>query len=135
MARTRILLADPNASMLAMTTELLSEEYEIVGAVQTSADTLRCLSETQPDLVLLDVVLDDMNGFELGNQLHKMSPETKILYFTMYEGSAFVYTAFAAGASGYVFKSRASSDLVRAIQAVCRGEQFRPLNAVRRERA
>ena len=135
MARTRILLADPNASMLAMTTELLGEYFEIVGAVRTSADALRCLPETQPDLILLDVVLDDMNGFELGNQLHKMSPETRILYFTMYEGPAFVYTAFAAGASGYVFKSRASSDLVKAVQAVCRGEQFRPTIAARRERA
>ena len=83
MARTRILLADPNASVLAMTTELLSEEFEIVGAVQTSADTLRRLPETQPTIILLDVVLDDMNGFGLGNQLHKMSPERKILYFTM----------------------------------------------------
>jgi DNA-binding NarL/FixJ family response regulator len=135
LARTRILLADPNASMLAMTTELLGEYFEIVGAVQTSADTLRCLPETRPDLILLDVVLDDMNGFELGNQLHRMSPEAKILYFTMYEGPDFVDAAFAAGASGYVFKSRASSDLVKAVQAVCRGEQFRPTNAVRRERA
>jgi len=135
LARTRILLADPNASMLAMTTELLNEEFEIVGAVQTSADTLRCLPETQPDLILLDVVLDDMNGFELGNHIHRMSPETKILYFTMYEGSTFVDAAFAAGASGYVFKSRASSDLVRAIYAVRRGERFIPTNAVRRESA
>ena len=121
--------------MLAMTTELLGEYFEIVGAVQTSADTLRCLPELQPDLIVLDVALDDMNGFELGIHIHELSPETKMLYFTMYEGSTFVDAAFAAGASGYVFKSRASSDLVKAVQAVCRDEKFRPANAVRRERA
>ena len=126
MSRIRILLADPNASMLAMTTEILCEECEIVGAVQTGADLLRCLSETQPDIVLLEVVLGDMNGLELGNQVQTRSPETKTLYFTMYEGVAFVDAAFAAGASGYVFKSQASTDLLKAVRAVCRGEQFRP---------
>ena len=126
MSRIRILLADPNASMLAMTTELLGEECEIVGAVQTGPDLLCCLSETQPDIVLLDVVLGDINGLGLGNEVHTRSPATKILYFTMYEGLAFVDAAFAAGASGYVFKSQASTDLLKAVRAVCRGEQFRP---------
>lgn len=88
MPRARILLADPNASMLAMTTELLGEEFEVVGAVQTGADTLRCLSETQPDLIVLDVILSDMNGFELGKRLQERVPGTRFLYLSMYEGPA-----------------------------------------------
>lgn len=135
MARTRILLADPNPSMLAMTTELLGEEFEIVGAAQTGADTLRCLSETQPDLIILDVVLRDMNGFELGTKLQARLPGTRILYLSMYEGAAFVDAGFAAGASGYVFKSQAHSDLLKAVRAVGRGQQFNPLINVRRKQA
>jgi len=135
LSRPRILLADPNASMRAMLTELLGDEFDIVGAVQTGAEALRRSSEVCPDLILLDVVLDDMNGFELGNQLQQKVPALKILYLSMYEGPAFVNAAFAAGASGYVFKSRAHFDLVRAIIAVCRGEQFNPLGDLRCQRA
>lgn len=68
MPRIRILLADPNASMVAMLADLLSEEFEIVGAVYTGADTLRCTSEKQPDVIVLDVVLRDMNGLSWGNR-------------------------------------------------------------------
>jgi DNA-binding NarL/FixJ family response regulator len=134
-SRIRILLADPNASMLAMLTELLSEEFDIIGAVNSGADAVRRSSELQPDLILMDVVFDDRNGLELGNQLHKGSPEMKILYFSMYEGLAFIDAAFAAGASGYVFKSRANSDLLKAIRAVCRGEKFHPMNSVLRQKS
>lgn len=128
MSRIRILLADANASMLAMLIELIGEEFEIVGAVHTGAETLRCCSEKHPDLILLDVVLDDMNGFDLGKKLRDRAPGTKVLYLSMYEGTAFVDAAFAAGASGYVFKSQANSDLLKAVWAVCRGEEFNPLS-------
>ena len=131
MSRIRILLADPNASMLAMLTELLGEEFDIVGAEQTGEGALRCSYEMQPDVILMDVVFDDRNGLELGNQLHKRSPEVKIVYFSMYEGPAFIDAAFAAGASGYVFKSRANSDLLKAIRAVYRGEKFHPNSILR----
>jgi DNA-binding NarL/FixJ family response regulator len=98
LSRLGILLADSNPSMRAMLTELLDEEFEIVGAVHSGAEALRCLSENHPDLILLDVVLDDMNGFELGSQLREASPNAKVLYLSMYEGPAFVNAAFAAGA-------------------------------------
>ena len=135
MSRFRILLADPNASMLAMLTELLGEEFEIVGAARTGADALRHSSERQPDLILLDVVLDDMNGIELGEQLLNRVPKAKIFYLSMHEGPALVDAAFAAGASGYVFKSQVSSDLLKAIKAVCQGEEFNPLSKVGQEQA
>ena len=135
MSRIRILLADPNASMLAMLTELLGEEFDIVGAVHTGADALRRSSEMEPDLILMDVVLDGINGFELGNQLQSTSPDLKIVYLSMYEGPAFVNAAFASGASGYVFKSRANSDLLNAIRAVFRGEKFNPITNVHRKKA
>ena len=126
MARIRVLLADPNASMLTMLKELLGEEFEIVGAVHTGAELSRCVIAERPDVILLDVVLDDVNGLDLGDKIHRSSPETKLLYFTMYEGPAFVDAAFAAGASGYVFKSRANSDLVKAIRSVHEGKHFSP---------
>ena len=135
MSRIRILLADPNASMLAMLTELLSEEFDIIGAVNSGADAVRRSSELQPDLILMDVVFDDRNGFELGHQLRGTVPNAKILYLSMYESPAFVDAAFVAGASGYVFKSRANSDLLKAIRAVCRGEKFDPITKVHRQKA
>jgi len=119
-SRPRILLADSNESLLATVSELLCEEFEIVAAVTTGKEAIRCTSETSPDLILLDVVLDDMNGFELGNRLQKLAPLAKVLYLSMYDGPAFVDAAFAAGALGYVFKAQAGSDLLTAIRSVCR---------------
>lgn len=135
MSRIRILLADPNASMLAMLTELLGEEFDIIGEVNSGADAVRRSSELRPDLILMDVVFDDRNGFELGHQLLGTVPDAKILYLSMYESQAFVDAAFAAGASGYVFKSRANSDLSKAIRTVCRGGKFDPITKIHRQKA
>ena len=126
MPRVRILLADPNASMLAMVAEMLRDEFDVVGAVHTGADAVRDVCTSTPDLLILSVWLGDMTGFEAAQRLQASGCKTKLLYLSLHEGEAFVNAAFENGASGYVFKSQAGSDLLKAIRVVANGGVFRP---------
>ena len=74
-----------------------------------------------PDLIILDISLGDMTGFEVARRLKKSGNTAKIIFLTVHEDIDFVRAAFDLGASGYVFKSRISSDLITAIDTVLCG--------------
>ncbi len=76
---------------------------------------------------MLDISLGDMTGFEVARRLREMNCPARIVFLTVHESPDFVRAAVALGASGYVFKSRASSDLKDAINAAARGEEFLPV--------
>lgn len=122
----RILLADDSPAILEAVKSELQPDYVIAGAVLDGASVLREVSLLKPDLIILDISLGDLNGFEITRRLKANGCSSKIIFLTVHEEFEFVRAAFDAGVSGYVFKSRLSSDLRAAIKAVQAGKVFIP---------
>ncbi len=124
MSAIRLLLADDNPEVLETLIDLLQPAYDIAGAFSDGASVLQQVAELQPDLVILDISLGDMTGFEVARRLKKSGCPAKVIFLTVHENIDFIRAAFDLDASGYVFKSRISSDLVDAINRACEGGHF-----------
>ena len=122
----RILLADDSPDILDAVKNELQPDYIIAGAVLDAASVLRDVPNLKPDLIILDISMGDLNGFEITRRLKVNKCSSKIIFLTVHEEFEFVRAAFDAGASGYVFKSRLSCDLRTAIEAVRAGKIFIP---------
>jgi DNA-binding NarL/FixJ family response regulator len=125
-AKLRILIADDNPAMLNTVKDMLRNEFHIVAALEEPRAVLTAVPEQKPDVVVLDVSMGEMNGFEVSRLLKGESCTSKIIFLTVHEELEFIRAAFAAGASGYVFKSRMSTDLCTAINTVHDGKVFIP---------
>jgi DNA-binding NarL/FixJ family response regulator len=123
-APIRLLLADDNPEVLEALTDMLQPQYVVASAVSDGASVLREIGRVKPDVIILDISLPDMTGFDVARRLRRDGTSAKIIFLTVHENIDFVRAAFALDAAGYVFKSRISSDLVNAINIICEGGQF-----------
>lgn len=123
-ATPKLLLADDNTALLATLVEMLQTEYVIAGAFPTGTSVLNNISALNPDIVILDISLGDMAGFEVARRLRESNCRAKIIFLTVHEDVDFVNAALDVGASGYVFKSLVTEDLIEAIHVVFRGGHF-----------
>ncbi|HEV2134436.1 MAG TPA: response regulator transcription factor [Terracidiphilus sp.] len=112
----RLLLADDHALMLEGLLRLLSGEFEIVGTVTNGRAVLEEAKRLNPDVIVLDVSMPELNGIEAARRLSAMLPSAKIVFVTQQLDPAYVHAAFAAGAMAYVAKQSAAKDLVEAIR-------------------
>jgi DNA-binding NarL/FixJ family response regulator len=80
--------------------------------------------ELQPDIVTLDISMPELNGIDAARKLKKLLPRTKMIFVTMHADQAYVSEAFKAGASGYLLKRSAGSELLQAIQSVMDGQCY-----------
>lgn len=112
----RLLLADDHELMLEGLLRLLSGEFEIVGTVTNGRAVLEEAKRLNPDVIVLDVSMPELNGIEAARRLSTMLPSAKIVFVTQQLDPAYVHAAFAAGAMGYVAKQSAAKDLVDAIR-------------------
>jgi DNA-binding NarL/FixJ family response regulator len=119
-----LLLADDNPALLATLVEMLQTEYKVAAALPNGASVLDRVAEFCPDLIILDISLGDLTGFEVAKRLKTSGCEAKIIFLTVHEDIDFVSAAFDIGASGYVYKSRVTEDLTRAIDVVFAGGRF-----------
>ncbi len=124
--RLRVLLADDNPAILEVVKQMLQKHYSIVAAFSEGSSVLREVPQLSPDVVILDISMGDVNGFEVTRQLKAKQCASKVIFLTVHEELEFIRAAFDAGASGYVFKSRMHSDLRAAITAVNDGKIFIP---------
>jgi DNA-binding NarL/FixJ family response regulator len=122
----RILLADDNPAILDMLQRMLQKDFAIAGAVNNATSVLREAPELKPDVIILDVSMGDLNGFDVTRQLRASQCTAKIIFLTVHEDFEFIRAAFDAGASGYVFKSRMNTDLRAALEAIKNGKVFIP---------
>jgi DNA-binding NarL/FixJ family response regulator len=119
-----LLLADDNPALLATLIEMLKPFYRVAAALRNGESVLKEISGLCPDLVILDIALGDLTGFEVARRLKDMRCPAKIIFLSVHEDIDFVNAAFDLGACGYVFKSRITTDLTKAIDIVFKGGQF-----------
>jgi DNA-binding NarL/FixJ family response regulator len=123
-AHPSLLLADDNPALLETLIEMLAPSYRVAAALGNGASVLERVSALRPDLVILDISLGDLTGFEVARRLKEIACPAKIIFLSVHEDIDFVNAAFSLGACGYVFKSRITSDLTKAIDIVFNGGQF-----------
>ena len=119
-----IVLADDNPAMLTTLVEMLQARYVVAAALPNGTSVLDQIAMLCPDLVILDISLGDLTGFEVAKRLKVSGCTAKIIFLTVHEDVDFVSAAFDIGASGYVFKSRVTEDLTKAIDTVFNGGRF-----------
>jgi DNA-binding NarL/FixJ family response regulator len=130
----RLLLADDNPAMLETLVDMLGADFAIVGSLTNGASVLAEGARLNPDVILLDVSLGDMTGFQVAERLHSRGCYSKIVFLSVYENVEFVHAALAIGASGYVFKSQIVRDLANAIRIASEGGNFvAPANVLTRD--
>jgi DNA-binding NarL/FixJ family response regulator len=120
----RLVLADDNSEVLETLADMLQPDYVVAGALSDGKSVLEQVAELKPDVIILDISLPDMTGFDVVRQLKKRGSRAKVIFLTVHENIDFVRAAFELDAAGYVFKSRISSDLVEAINTISNGGRF-----------
>ncbi|MFI5247981.1 MAG: response regulator [Nitrospirales bacterium] len=124
MTRPRVLLADDHTLVLDGYRKLLEDRCEIVGVAEDGRTLIRKAQELQPDIVTLDISMPQLNGIDAARKLKKILPRTKLIFVTMHADPAYVTEAFKAGASGYLLKRSAGSELLQAIQSAMDGQCY-----------
>lgn len=122
--KKRILLADDHAEMLEEVRRLLEKEYEIVAAVEDGAQLVDAASKHKPDLVISDISMPVMNGFEAAAKIRGLGLKTSIIFLTVQSTPPYVRKARSLGANGYVLKVYANEQLRLAVAEVLNGGSY-----------
>src|SRR5436190_12167038 len=120
----RVLLADDHTLLLTAFEKLLSGECEIVGQVTDGRALVAAAERLKPDVIVLDISMPLMNGLDAGRQIKQRFPDIKLIFLTMNEEADIAAEAFRAGASGYLLKRSAGSELATAISEVVHGRSY-----------
>ena len=124
MKKPRILMADDHSLILAALRKLVEVECDVVGTVEDGRALVGAAQKLRPDLILLDISMPLLNGLDAARQLTKLVPESKVIILTMHASPTYATEAFQAGASGYLLKRSAASELSQAIQSVLQGQKY-----------
>jgi DNA-binding NarL/FixJ family response regulator len=130
----RILVAEDHPLFRKGVISLLSSvpEFEVIGEAATGEEAVARAADLQPDVVLMDLQMPEVNGIEATRRILKESPSVRVLVVTLFEDDDSVFTALRAGARGYVLKDSDEEEMMLAIRAVGRGEAiFSPAIAER----
>ena len=122
--RPRVLLADDHALLLGAFEKLLAGDCDIVGQVSDGRALVAAAAQLKPDIIVLDVSMPLLNGIEAARQIKHQLPDVKLVFVTMNEDTDLAAEAFRAGASGYVLKQSAASELLAAIRQVMEGHSY-----------
>ncbi len=117
----RVLLADDHLIVRQGLKVLLQREgFEIVGEAADGQQAVRLARDRRPDVAILDFTMPVLNGLDAAREILRSCPRTRVILLTMHTEDRYVHEALRVGVSGYVVKSQASADLVRAIREVSR---------------
>ncbi len=123
--RSRVLLADDHQIVRQGLHGLLEKAgHEVVGEAADGREALRLAQTLRPDIAVLDLSMPLLNGLEAAREIERLAPGTKTILLTMYPDKAYVLQAMRAGVKGYVLKTQAAEDLIRAIRETSRGEVY-----------
>jgi DNA-binding NarL/FixJ family response regulator len=124
MGLPRVLLADDHALLLGAYEKLLAGECEIVGQAQDGRALVAAAERLRPDLIVLDIAMPILNGLEAGRQIKQKLRDVKLVFLTMNEDADLAAEAFRSGASGYLLKRSAASELLTAIREIMQGRSY-----------
>ena len=124
MKKPRVLLADDHKIVIEGLKSLLRDEFEIVGSVEDGRALVEQASTLYPDVIVADISMPQLNGIEAARQIKKIDKNIKIVFLTMHQDATYAANAFEAGASGFVLKHSASSELIRAIREAIKGRTY-----------
>lgn len=123
---TRVLIADDHTLVRAGIKSLLEKLSGIVVVAEASdgREVLRLVAEHQPQIVLMDIAMPNLNGLDATRQLTKSHPNVRVVILSIYSDEEHVYQALRAGASGYLLKGAATEELELALRSVAQGETY-----------
>ena len=124
--KKRIVIAEDHTIVRDGLRAMLSSEpdFEVVGEAGDGMEAIRCVNNTSPDLILLDLNMPRMDGISAIKEIKKQSPETKVLALTMHKDEEYILEAFRSGADGYCIKTSSGDEVLSAIRIVTSGRQF-----------
>ena len=124
MARPRVLLADDHMMLLEAFEKLLESTCDVVGTVTDGHALVKAAEELKPDLILVDVAMPKLNGLDACERIRQRMPRAKLLFLTMDDDPDTAAEAIRRGASGYLLKASAVSELFEAIREVLDGRIY-----------
>jgi len=124
MALARVMLADDHTMLVEAFRKLLESQCEVVGTASDGRVLLETAQRLKPDVIIVDIAMPLMNGLEAGLRLKELMPTTKLIFLTMNEDSDLAVEAMRCGASGYLLKSSAASELMQASQMALKGKSY-----------
>ena len=124
--KIRVMIADDHAILRAGLTMLVNTQadMEVVSEAADGVTAVQAATDTKPDVALLDLTMPRVGGMEALREMARRCLGTRVLVLTMHEDPAYLRSALAAGASGYLLKKAVDSELIAAIRAVDRGGTF-----------
>jgi DNA-binding NarL/FixJ family response regulator len=126
MNRPRVLLADDHTMFMEGLKGLLQDDFELLETVENGAALVESAARLEPDIIILDISMPVLNGFDAARELRKRGTSAKIIFLTMHADTGLVAEAVRCGASGYVVKHSAGKDLISAIRQVFEGKNYFP---------
>lgn len=124
MGRVKILLADDHQIVLEGLKGLLAEEYEVVGLAENGVTLIKEALRLSPDVIIADISMPLLNGIDAVRQIRKEGLRPKIIFLTMHNDAVYAKEAMAIGASGFVLKHSASSELLTAVREAIRNNTY-----------
>lgn len=124
MSRPRVLLADDHRMVAEGLKTLLSPDFDLVGMVEDGAALVEAARVLRPDVIVADIGMPRLNGFEALAELRKEDPGVRVVFLTMHQEAAYARRALEAGALGFVLKHSAPDELVTAIRAALEGRTY-----------
>lgn len=124
MKKPRVLLADDHRILAEGLRSLLEPEFDLVDIVADGRELVAAARQHLPDVIVADISMPSLNGIEAAWQLRAAGVEARVVFLTMHRDVAYARRALEAGASGFVLKHSASSELVRAIQEALHGRTY-----------
>lgn len=124
MHRIRLLIADDHVMVAQGLESLLRDDFDLLGTVGDGRELVEATLELKPDVVLVDISMPVLNGFDAVREIRKRGSEVRIVFLTMHNDATLLAEAFRCGASGYVLKQAAGEELVNAIREVADGNNY-----------
>jgi DNA-binding NarL/FixJ family response regulator len=122
--RSRILIADDHNLVAELCKRLLETEFNVVGVVSDGHALVKAAGELRPDVIVLDIAMPVLNGLDAGSQVKEMLSTVKLVFLTMNPDVEVAAEAFRRGASGYLLKTCAATEMVIAVREVLRGKTY-----------
>lgn len=124
MKKPRILIADDHILVQEGLNKLLKTHFELAGTARNGRELIAIARRLKPDIILLDISMPELNGFEAAKRLRRSVPDARLIFLTMHDEADYVAEALRFGASGYILKRSTASELIEAIQKVYSGGSY-----------